>query len=521
MSPNTVSLRSAICAALLTATLSTYAADVTVQPAAGNGFVVKDAAGANERLRVQESGAITLPGVPGATAQSTGVCMSGAGLLGPCSGGGGSGPAYTAATGLTLTGTTFAVAPTFQLPQTCTANQIAQWSGTAWVCISASGATLPAGTVNQTLRYDASNTLVANNNLQAFADGGLLAAGTFGKGTIPASGRGARMMWYPAMAAFRVGFAGDTQWDNTNVGLYSVAMGGSTIASGDSSTAMGFGTIASGANSTAMGVSTLAGCDTSKVSGCDINAAGQTAMGQSTIASGDSSTAMGYGTKAVGNASTSIGDHTEARGNGSIAMGVGAVAADDYAFIWSSDTSHSLGSVGAGTFSVHARGGIYFYSGAYGSGGCAMTNPGSAGWACSSDRNLKTGIVPVDARAVLDKVVAMPVVTWAFKTAPQYQHIGPMAQDFKAAFDLGDADDKHIGSTDAQGVAFAAIQGLNALVKEQAVEIASLRTKLAEQDARIASVESANRDLVEIKRQLAALRDAGTAPRSLDVALRQ
>lgn len=41
---------------------------------------------------------------------------------------------YTASTGLTLSGTQFSLAAPYQLPQTCTNGQTAEWNGTAWVC---------------------------------------------------------------------------------------------------------------------------------------------------------------------------------------------------------------------------------------------------------------------------------------------------------------------------------------------------------------------------------------------------
>ncbi|MFT3792567.1 MAG: hypothetical protein QM741_16220 [Rudaea sp.] len=129
----------AIAAFLAAGATLALAADVIVQPAAGSGFVVTDASGTNERLRVQESGAVALPGVPGATTQSSALCMNGAGLLGPC-GGGGSPAGYSAGTGLALSGSTFSVAPTYQLPQTCATNQVPQWSGTAWGCVALPGA---------------------------------------------------------------------------------------------------------------------------------------------------------------------------------------------------------------------------------------------------------------------------------------------------------------------------------------------------------------------------------------------
>lgn len=207
-----------LCCAVQTA----QAADVTVQPAAGSGFVIKDASGANERLRVQENGAISLPGIAAAAAQTQALCASAGGLLGPCSGGSGGG-SYAAGAGLALSGTTFSVAPTYQLPQTCTANQVAQWSGTTWACATInSAATLPSGTVNQTLRYDATPALVANDKLQAFADGGLLAGGATGTGSIPVEGNGTRMMWYPGKAAFRAGFAQSGSWDDTEVGMATI-----------------------------------------------------------------------------------------------------------------------------------------------------------------------------------------------------------------------------------------------------------------------------------------------------------
>ena len=268
-------------------------------------------AGVNERLRVQESGAIALPSVPSAAAQSIGLCMDAAGLLGSCSGGSGGNPAYSAATGLSPAGTAFSVAPTYQLPQSCVANQIAQWNGTTWACANTStgGATLPAGVYDQTLRYDSSNALVANNLLRAFADGGLLAGGADINGTIPQTGTGTRMMRYPGKQAFRAGHVGGGRWDDANVGSGSVAMGIDTQASGVSSTAMGSFTTASGIASTALGAATTAS-DTDS-----------TAMGFTTQASGNFSTARGFQTVAGGTQSIAICNNSNATGDDSIALG--------------------------------------------------------------------------------------------------------------------------------------------------------------------------------------------------------
>ena len=59
-----------------------------------------------------------------------------------------------------------------------------------------------------------------------------------------------------------------------------------------------------------------------------------------------------------------------------------------------------------------------------------------------------------------------------------------MAQDFYAAFRLGN-DNKSISTVDAQGVALAAIQGLNQVVQEKTREIATLKARLAAIEKRL------------------------------------
>jgi hypothetical protein len=95
----------------------------------------------------------------------------------------------------------------------------------------------------------------------------------------------------------------------------------------------------------------------------------------------------------------------------------------------------------------------------------------------TSDRNLKANFQPVDRAEVLNKVAALPVSEWNYKDDPGTRHIGPMAQDFYAAFGLG-TDDKHIATVDADGVALAAIQALNAKLQEKESEIRKLELRL-------------------------------------------
>jgi len=96
------------------------------------------------------------------------------------------------------------------------------------------------------------------------------------------------------------------------------------------------------------------------------------------------------------------------------------------------------------------------------------------GFGSLSDRNAKQNFEALDPRGVLEKVAALPLSRWSYKTDPETRHVGPMAQDFYAAFDVG-TDDKHIGLGDESGVALAAIQGLNEKVES---ENARLREQL-------------------------------------------
>jgi hypothetical protein len=102
----------------------------------------------------------------------------------------------------------------------------------------------------------------------------------------------------------------------------------------------------------------------------------------------------------------------------------------------------------------------------------------------SSDRNAKAGFEPIDARAVLEKVAALPITRWQYTNDPAITHLGPVAQDFHAAFGLG-CDDKHIATVDADGVALAAIQGLNQKVES---ENAALRAELQRRDTELSQL---------------------------------
>src|SRR5206468_4090541 len=94
-----------------------------------------------------------------------------------------------------------------------------------------------------------------------------------------------------------------------------------------------------------------------------------------------------------------------------------------------------------------------------------------------------------DSRDVLQRLVALPVSTWNYQAqGAGIRHLGPSAQDFRAAFGLGE-DEQTISVVDEQGVALAAIQGLYATMQGKDARIASLEQRDTELATRLAAVE--------------------------------
>ncbi|NCC95015.1 MAG: hypothetical protein EOM10_17405, partial [Opitutae bacterium] len=143
------------------------------------------------------------------------------------------------------------------------------------------------------------------------SDGDLLLTGTFtGTASVPASGAGTRLFFDTQKAAFRAGGVDGAQWDNANIGDYSVAMGYSNYASGIHSVALGWRNNATGGYSTALGINSNA------------TGSASTTLGSQTTASGNTSIAMGAGSHASGTYSIAIGQYVVA-GNGTAGSGFG------------------------------------------------------------------------------------------------------------------------------------------------------------------------------------------------------
>ena len=65
-----------------------------------------------------------------------------------------------------------------------------------------------------------------------------------------------------------------------------------------------------------------------------------------------------------------------------------------------------------------------------------------------------------------------------FKRRSPARHVSPKAQDFHAAFGLGETA-TNVNPVDAFGVALTAVQGLHQLAQEQEARLATLEARLA------------------------------------------
>jgi len=210
-----------------------------------------------------------------------------------------------------------------------------------------------------------------------------------------------------------------------------------------------------GSNNTANGVYALYA-----TAGNNNTADGMNALGQ--LLSGDNNIALGY--NAGGNISS---------GHDNIDIGNAGLAMED-------------GIIRIGTQGVQSA--TYLTGAVY-----------ADGIQLSSDRDVKENFTAVDARDVLARVAALPVTQWNYKKDSQdVRHIGPMAQDFQAAFHLS-ADDKHISVVDEGGVALAAIQGLNQKLNEKDAQIQTLRQENDSLAGRLKDLEATVRQLAARK----------------------
>jgi hypothetical protein len=259
---------------------------------------------------------------------------------------------------------------------------------------------------------------------------GFVAAGELSIGAVPATVSGPRVMWYPAKAAFRAGYVHQPHIEDATIGRYSVAMGAMTAAPGEAGIALGY----------------RAGAD----------AAHGVAIGQNVSASAPWSMALGNNV------------HVNPNHSGSIIIGDSSFAGP-----------FGLASSGPNQFTVRAAGGYRLFSSSTLTSGVTLA-PGASAWASISDVNLKENFRDLDGEEVLAKLAGMPIREWNYKVQDEgIRHVGPTAQDFSAAFGLGE-DPLRISTIDADGIALRAIQALEAMTRAYEARIQVLEQELTD-----------------------------------------
>ncbi len=348
------------------------------------------------------------------------------------------------------------------------------------------------------------------NLLRLNTDAGLVVRGTASSGDIPATGEGVRMMWFPGRWAFRAGKVesfGSGYWDLSNVGFGSAAFGENTRARGNNSFATGLTTTASGNESIALGNSGTASGERAFAFNGTASGVGAVAIGSGAQATNDDAMAMGPSSIAGGLASivlgpsiangsfgVAIGLQNSASGNFSVAIGKNARTANRQGSVVLGDgcagfSSDSVYPTANNQFVARGCGGIRFFTSQNLSSGVEVA-AGGGSWSSVSDRNRKENFLSFGGEEVLMRLRGVPVTTWNYKTQDRsIRHMGPTAQDFRAAFGLGESE-LLINTVDIDGVNLAAVKALEARTAAQQARITQLEARNASLEQRLARLEA-------------------------------
>jgi hypothetical protein len=251
------------------------------------------------------------------------------------------------------------------------------------------------------------------------------------------------------------------------INTYAIAIGNSATAEGSYSSALGYGVTAGGGYSTAIGNGANAG-------------------GQSSVAIGLSSKATSLGSLAFGIFAESNGTYSTAMGNYVKTNHAGSFIIGDRSES-SYDSSSALNEM-----TMRFAGGYRLFTNAACSTGVYMA-AGNSGWTNYCDRNKKENFRPIDGEQILIKIKEMPITEWNYKGVdPSVKYIGPVAQDFFAAFKLGGKDSLGINSICMDGINIAAAQALEkrtAELKTAVIELQHANEKIAAMEKRIEKLE--------------------------------
>ncbi len=317
---------------------------------------------------------------------------------------------------------------------------------------------------------------VGNDGFQAWGADTLV-------GSLCDSSAGTRFIWYPRKAALRIGqVTNNSLWGDSKTGTHSFAEGYNCQASGRYSVSMGYNNVANGRNSICIGRNNYASVDSGQTDngglicigdGNFIDITRSIAIGYHNRAEGGIS--IGYHNRTrTGSSSAAFGKDNTADGTVSMAWGTKASSATKKGcFIFADATGAVLYNTAVNQFMARASGGVIFYTDS------TQTNSvqlfaGAGSWASVSDKRKKDNFKEVNIQEILSQISQLEITKWNYITqSRRIHHIGPMAQDFSAAFKIGESK-CGITTTDIDGVCLAGIKALEQTTRELAEKLNEL-----------------------------------------------
>ncbi len=338
--------------------------------------------------------------------------------------------------------------------------------------------------------------------LRDFGDGSFCLgghfAGPYGFGGLipPIGGAGARLMWCPGKAAFRVGYVDGTQWDADNIGAQSIAMGYNSIASGLWSIAIGY-SLATGYNSTA------------------INGG---------IAGGTNSVAICYG-ETSGEYSVAIGSNATASGDNSTAMGnhVSTNSKEGAFIIGDNSTYTTTNSSADNEMTMRFVGGYRLFTDNLGHG--AGLSPGAEDWHHLSDSTKKELFKRADGEYFLSSIAKLRLGSWNYKgqDARYYRHYGPMAQEIFYYFGK-DAygtigNDTTLTNADMNGIMIICLQAMEKRTTELSAALNELKAEKEKVMQLQTSFNELKNEVIRMKSNIQSLTEVKTKQPRTNVTL--
>ena len=175
------------------------------------------------------------------------------------------------------------------------------------------------------------------------------------------------------------------------------------------------------------------------------------------------------------------------------AIGTGATVSTSNTMVFGAQTNTTKWAFGRPTTSYALQVGNTTSDG----NGAYLSTGGT--WTNGSSRDFKEDFEELNGEEILNKIDNLSVTKWKYKGTNE-THIGPIAEEFKAQFNLGvKEDDKHISTIDASGIALKAIQMLrkeNNILKQKNLDI---ENKYNIQEQRIKALETLLNKLLEQK----------------------